>query len=687
MEDRKWEMENSENGKNRFSLPFVYFLSIFNRSSFSVFYFPFPISIRFPFSIFLCLFLCACSQLEKPKPAPFYSDAAPVAAVKEFRWSNGGRFPESFDPARAAAPPETDVARAVYEGLTDTDARTLKIVPAIAVDWTASDDDRTWTFKLRGNAVWSNGERITAQDFVRSWKRAAALGSDEGRVPHFRLLSNIVGVRRAAGKAEETAIDRQPEIDSPAQKDLNRKFPPVFNRNDETNKRRDVADETQSTEAPENSTNEPKPGENAKGVEPNQKKQSRLEAAFGAVAVDDFTLKVSLLKPDKDFPALVAHPLFRPVYAADGKALETGKLNADIVTSGAFRVSNIDAQNGALTLERSENFWNKNQIQLERVRFVSIESAEKALEAYRAGELDAVTNADFAPLALKILTPFDDFRRTPHAALNFYEFNRQKPPFDDRRVREALTISVERERLTDDEMDGASIPALSFLPFETEKNLRLSQNVERAKNLLKGAGFASGEDFPVVKLVVNRNNLQQQIARAVAKMWKQNLKVDAQIVVKDQPELETARQTGDFDVVRRGVVLPTTDEAACMRAIFNQETYLTDAANDRKAAGEISTAEKPATLKSGKSAAAKSSETGEATLSESDGVSNQSGEILAATANASREISTENEAMSEFPAIPLYFPSSYALVKPYVKGFETNALDAPSLKDVRIENQ
>ncbi len=685
MENGKWKtlkMENSENGKNRFSLSFVYFLSTVNRSSFTIYH--------LPFTVIFCLFLCACSQLEKPKHAPFYSDAAPPTAVKEFRWSNSGRLPDSFDPTCAAAPPETDVVRAIYEGLTDTDARTLKTVPAIAVDWTTSDDKRAWTFKLRGDAKWSNGERITAQDFVRSWKRIAALGSDDARVPHFQLLTNIVGVRQAA-KLEENTLDKQAEADSPAQKDLDRKSPSVFNRNSETNTRRNAVDETQLTETSENSTTEPKLEENAKSLEPNRKKQSKPEAAFGAVALDDFTLKVSLLKPDKDFPALVAHPLFRPVYAADGKYLETGKLNADIVTSGAFRISSIDAQNGAITLERSETFWNKNQIQLERVRLVSIENAEKALEAYRAGELDAVTNADFAPLALKLLTPFDDFRRTPHAALNFYEFNRQKPPFDDRRVREALTIAVERERLTEDEMDGASIPALGFLPFETEKNLRLSQNVERAKNLLKGAGFASGEDFPVVKLVVNRNSLQQRIARAVAKMWKQNLNVDTEIIVKDQPELETAQQTGDFDVVRRGVVLPTTDEAAGMQAIFNQQNYSTSAAADKKTAGEIAAAEKAAALKNDKSAAPQSSQpdvpSSENAGGARDALSNQSNEFSATTTNAAREILTENEAMSEFPAIPLYFPTSYSLVKPYVKGFETNALDAPSLKDVRIDNQ
>ena len=99
---------------------------------------------------------------------------------------------------------------------------------------------------------------------------------------------------------------------------------------------------------------------------------------------------------------------------------------------------------------------------------VAAENAEQALAAYKAGDIDAVTNADFEPLALKLLEPFEDFRRRPHAAVNFYEINHERAPFDDRRVREALAIAIERERLTEGEMEGTTRPALSFLSFSRD---------------------------------------------------------------------------------------------------------------------------------------------------------------------------------------------------------------------------
>ncbi|MBA3693040.1 MAG: hypothetical protein H0W77_06315, partial [Acidobacteria bacterium] len=429
------------------------------------------------FFLFVCaLLLPACNQLEKPKPAPFYAETAPPQK-KEFRWSNG-KMPKSFDPALASAQPETDVVRAIYEGLTDTDPKTLNAVSAIAVDWKSTDDFKTWTFNLRRDARWSNGERVTAQNFVRSWKRLAEM---KDKVSHPELLQNIVGMK-VSGKeirpsVESNGLDVLP-------KSLATEDPQILPSQANSNS------SSVLQKLPEiNSNTEQKP-----------KIERTSERKYGVEAIDNFTLKISLVKPDKDFPALVAHPIFRPIYG-DGKEFETGKLNANIVTSGAFRVFSV-GQDG-ITLDRAENYWNTESVEIERVRFVPTENAEKALEAYRAGEVDAVTNADFEPLALKLLTPYEDFQRTPHAALNFYEFNLKKPPFDDRRVREALAIAIERERLTEDEMGGASQPAFSFLPFSNEKT-KLVQDANRAKNLLAETGFAKGENFPTIKLLVNR---------------------------------------------------------------------------------------------------------------------------------------------------------------------------------------
>src|ERR671939_659793 len=83
---------------------------------------------------------------------PYYGrGAAPREQV--FRWSDGG-LPQVFDPGLAAAPPDTDAVRALFEGLTDYDPQNLAPVPGVATVWESSPDGRVWTFHLRHDARW-----------------------------------------------------------------------------------------------------------------------------------------------------------------------------------------------------------------------------------------------------------------------------------------------------------------------------------------------------------------------------------------------------------------------------------------------------------------------------------------------------------------------------------------------------
>ncbi|MGK3125401.1 ABC transporter substrate-binding protein [Candidatus Pantoea formicae] len=77
--------------------------------------------------------------------------------------------PASLDPMKAVGLPEIQVMRDLFEGLTNQDAHG-KIVPGVAQSW-SSNDNKTWVFTLRKDARWSNGEPVTAQDFVYSWQR------------------------------------------------------------------------------------------------------------------------------------------------------------------------------------------------------------------------------------------------------------------------------------------------------------------------------------------------------------------------------------------------------------------------------------------------------------------------------------------------------------------------------------
>ena len=574
-------------------------------------------------SLLLCFALADAGCFLSEEISPYYGRIV-VPRKQEFRWSDGG-LPQVFDPAFAAAPPDTDAVRALFEGLTDYDAQTLKPVPAIATRWESSENYRVWTFYLREDARWSSGETVTAMDFVRSWQRTLKLGD---LAPHLELLKNIVGARLSVGSV------RGANAESEA---TNQKSGPSDNSTSQ-----------QKKEAP----------------------RQNPPTQFGAEAVNDHVLRVQLQRANPDFPALVAHPVFRPVKIA---AEEGNKEIAasHVISNGAFHLAKTGRD--VVVLERAENYWGKTYVSLERVEFVGGRDGEATLAAYRAGEVDAVTNAVFEPLALKLLAPYKDYHRSTFGALTYYSFNTAHAPFDDVRVRQALALAIDRERVSEDETQGATVPAKKFLPDAISdgtdepvvaKSATLERDIAQARKLFSEAGYADGRNFPKIRLLVNRNEQQRQVAQSIAAMWHSALNVETEIIVKNWDDYEAAIRAGEYDLVRRGMVMQTTDELTNISMLFPPEITAT-----ARPESETTLPGSSPPGVHGESSGAAPSGAGARTLE----------------TKATPPIESEAEALSQLRAIPIYFASSYTLVKPYVAGFDANILDAPSLKKIKID--
>ncbi|WP_239923607.1 peptide ABC transporter substrate-binding protein [Agaribacterium haliotis] len=83
-----------------------------------------------------------------------------------------GDEPRELDPQLSTGSPEHSIHLALYEGLVSKNSKDLSIEPAVAESWEISDDGRIYTFRIRDNARWSNGDAIKASDYVWSWKRS-----------------------------------------------------------------------------------------------------------------------------------------------------------------------------------------------------------------------------------------------------------------------------------------------------------------------------------------------------------------------------------------------------------------------------------------------------------------------------------------------------------------------------------
>ena len=82
-----------------------------------------------------------------------------------------GAEPQGMDPHVVTGVPESNIINAIFEGLVYKDASTLEVQPGVAESWEISDDGRIYTFNIRRDAKWSNGDSLTAQDFV--WRLVA----------------------------------------------------------------------------------------------------------------------------------------------------------------------------------------------------------------------------------------------------------------------------------------------------------------------------------------------------------------------------------------------------------------------------------------------------------------------------------------------------------------------------------
>lgn len=112
--------------------------------------------------------LSACGDTQRPEPTiPFPRDHANTLH------RGNGVEPQTLDPHKAEGVPSSNILRDLFEGLTAT-AQDGGVEPAAAQSWTISDDGRVYTFKLRQTARWSNGDPVTAQDFVFGLRRSVA---------------------------------------------------------------------------------------------------------------------------------------------------------------------------------------------------------------------------------------------------------------------------------------------------------------------------------------------------------------------------------------------------------------------------------------------------------------------------------------------------------------------------------
>lgn len=130
--------------------------------------------------------------------------------------------PASLDPADATDSYSTEVLQDLYEGLT-SETSTGEVVPGVASSWQIDSSGTRYTFNLRSNARWSNGQRVRAQDFVAAWQRVLDPKQASPVSNDLRLIMGAPGI--IAGRAPLTSLGVVAASDSVLVVDLEKPAP------------------------------------------------------------------------------------------------------------------------------------------------------------------------------------------------------------------------------------------------------------------------------------------------------------------------------------------------------------------------------------------------------------------------------------------------------------------------------
>jgi oligopeptide transport system substrate-binding protein len=504
----------------------------------------------------------------------------PAAAEKVLRIANMAE-PESLDPHRTSTVPESNILRNLFEGLMVLDP-SGKVALGVAERFSISEDGLTYTFHLRDNAKWSNGEPVRAGDFVYSLRR---IEDPKTRSQYAEVLYPIKNAQEVnTGKAALTEL--------------------------------------------------------------------------GVAAPDARTVEITLKAPTAYFLQLLTHTSSLPV---NEKAvvrfgeewLKPGKM----VSNGAYMLDDVKP-NSHIRIVKNPNYWDATKVTIDAVVFDPSEDRAAVLKRYRAGEFDVLRDLPNDQLGWLLQNMPKELHIAPYAGVYFYAFNTTRPPFNDKRVRTALGMAINREILVEKISAAGELPAYGFVPDGTAnytprrvpwRTMSQAEREAAAQKLMVEAGY--GPNKPLrFELAYNTSENHKRIAVALAAMWKKiNVSVDL-VNTEFKVHLNNMR-IGNFQMGREGWIVDYNDAQGYL--------FLLQTSTKQQNFARFSNPEYDRLMD-------------EASLT---------GDARKRTALLEQ---AEGILLEELPVIPIYFYVSKNLVSTKVRGWQDNPLDAHYVRDLSL---
>lgn len=434
--------------------------------------------------------------------AMFWSGSA-VEKPADLRWINAGD-PKTLDPGQMTWGQDIRLANALWEGLYRFDSATPDPQPGVADRVDLSDDRTVYTFHLRPDARWSNGDLVTAGDFVFAWRRVL-----EQAGGYTSLMFYIQGAQEYAEALRAVA-----------------------------------------------SPDAPRPDFGSVGIEAIDDRTFRVTLKHPVAFFPDLCAFPTFFPLHRaSIESFISHdPTSGAIRIAQGFT------KPPLVSNGPFVLSDWKYKRRQ-RLEKNPYYWDRDAVSLEIIDVISAEDGYAAFQMYETGAVDWIANVhpDVSEKLKKSGRP--DFHIGTGFGTYYYEFlttptlpDGRPNPFHDVRVRQALAMGFDREVITRNIVITGETPATTYIPegiFEGYRSPKgFSFDPERARQLLAEAGYPGGKGFPRLTLLYNSNAGHERIAEFIRRQWLDHLGVEVAMEGVEVKTFGEQKAHGNFHLCR-----------------------------------------------------------------------------------------------------------------------------------------
>lgn len=314
---------------------------------------------------------------------------------------------------------------------------------------------------------------------------------------------------------------------------------------------------------------------------------------LGVEATDDKTLVVHLKDACPFFESLAAFATLSPVQEETiEKNGDSWAVSADTyVSNGPFYITDW-VPGSYILMSKNPNYWDADNVKLDGVKFNLIEDANASYNAYQSGEVLLIK--DVPTEEIPSLQGNEEFHVEPIIGTYYVSMNTEKEPFNNKDVRKALSLAIDREYLANTLMQGTYTPASNFMgpgwmdtdgtEFVEHSNdgkpyidtTKFEENLEEAKKLLADAGYPNGEGLPTLTYTTNDAGYHKPVAEYLQQAWKE-LGVNLNVEIVEWASFTPMRRNGDYEIARNGWVGDYSDPSNMLDLM-----YSTNGNNDGK---------------------------------------------------------------------------------------------------------